>query len=121
MPRATSKKTQKSVTGPPGQPAWSALRLPAPITEGQTVTVSASVPEVLVRSVREAIGTREFSLFVTRALERELLRLDRLRFVEETERVTGPIDPEEIEHARRAISNENHRSRRWSVYRRRET
>jgi hypothetical protein len=98
-----AKKIKKSAKLPPGQPTWSALRLPAPAIEGQTMTVSASVPEILVQSVRKAIGSREFSMFVTRALERELLRLNRLRFVEETERVTGPLDPDEIEHARRAI------------------
>jgi hypothetical protein len=53
--------------------------------------------------VRERIGSREFSQFVTRSMERELIRLNRVQFVDDVVRETGPLDRSAVEAARRLI------------------
>jgi hypothetical protein len=80
-----------------------AATLSAGIAEGPTETISASVPSSLVRLVRQRVGAREFSQFVTRSMERELTRLNRAQFVADVEQETGPLDPAEVEAARRLI------------------
>jgi hypothetical protein len=76
---------------------------PSSTSVGATETISASVPTTLVRQVRERIGAREFSQFVTRSMERELIRQNRANFVADVERESGPLSPDEIEAARRLL------------------
>jgi hypothetical protein len=66
-------------------------------------TIAASVPSSLVRRVREQIGPREFSQFVSRSMERELVRLNREQFVADFVREIGPLDQDAVEAARRLI------------------
>jgi hypothetical protein len=74
----------------------------APTTE----TVAASLPADLVRKVRETVGPREFSAFIASSVARELVRLRRAQFVADVVRHSGPLDPREIEKARRLICDE---------------
>lgn len=77
--------------------------LVAEVSATQTETISASVPAALVRRVRARIQKREFSQFVTRSLERELVRLNRLQLIDEIVAKSGELDPTELAAARRLI------------------
>ncbi len=77
--------------------------MPQPMSEGPTETVSASVPSELVERVRASIGPREFSSFVSYAMERELVRLNRARFLALMEGEAGPPDPKDVEYFERAL------------------
>jgi hypothetical protein len=68
-----------------------------------TETISASVPSALVERVRARVGKREFSQFVTRSIERELIRLNRRQLVEDIVEASGPLDPAEVAAARRLL------------------
>ena len=82
----------------------SAARPKAPRTvEGSTETIAASVPSSLVKEVREHVGKGEFSRFVAQALRRELVRLNRAKFVADFESEFGALDKKAVERARRAI------------------
>lgn len=70
---------------------------------GATETIAASVPSALVREVRQHVGKGEFSRFVASALRRELVRLNRARFISDFESEFGPLDKKAVERARRAI------------------
>ncbi|HTA39433.1 MAG TPA: hypothetical protein VK760_10165 [Candidatus Acidoferrales bacterium] len=70
---------------------------------GPTETISASVPVLLVERVREKIGRREFSQFVSRSIQRELVRLYRLEFVAAIEAKSGTLDEQALDDARRMI------------------
>ena len=69
----------------------------------QTETISASVPAALVQRVRARVGKREFSQFVARSIERELVRLNRLQLVDEIVAKSGELDPAELSATRRLI------------------
>ena len=71
---------------------------------GPTETISATVPTVLVRNVRDRVGPREFSQFVTRAITRELVRLNREAFVADVVKATGPLDSKEVAAWRKVIA-----------------
>lgn len=85
----------------PAPPAYSALAVDIGI--GQTETISASVPSALVERVRARVQKREFSQFVTRSIERELVRLNRLQLIDEIVAKSGELDAAELLAARRLI------------------
>ena len=99
-PTVRGPRSDAGVTPTP-TPAYSALV--ADVSAGQTETISASVPAALVKRVRARIGKREFSQFVTRSIERELVRLNRLQLIDEIVAKSGELDPEELLAARRLI------------------
>jgi hypothetical protein len=66
--------------------------------------VSATIPARLAQEVRARSGPRAFSAFVTRAIERELVRLSRLAFVADVEERTGPLDPDLVTEWRRRLT-----------------
>jgi hypothetical protein len=70
-----------------------------------TVTISASVPEHVVKVIRSQVGAREFSQFVTRSLERELVRMNRVKFIDHVVQHSGPLTPKEIARARRLLAD----------------
>ena len=72
---------------------------------GATITISASVPEHLVELIRESVGKRGFSKFVTQSLKREILRLRRLEYVAEFEAEHGKISQDDLDWARRALAD----------------
>lgn len=98
--RAGGTAAPTPTPGPAPKP-YSALG--ADLPAAQTETISASVPAALVQRVRARIGKREFSQFVTRSIERELVRLNRLQLVDEIVAKSGELDPTELAVARRLI------------------
>jgi hypothetical protein len=70
---------------------------------GATETISASVPSELVKRIRDRVGKRGFSQFVTQSLKRELLRQSRLELVAEFEQHSGPVDEAAVEEIVRAL------------------
>ena len=74
--------------------------------EGATETIAASVPSALVKEVREHVGKGEFSRFVAQALRRELVRLNRAKFVADFEAEFGALDKKAVDRARRALRSE---------------
>lgn len=74
--------------------------------EGATETIAASVPSSLVKEVRERVGKGEFSRFIARAMQHELVRLNRSKFVADFEEKFGVLDQKAIDRARRAIRSE---------------
>jgi hypothetical protein len=55
-------------------------------------TIAASVPRELADAARAFAGVRGFSKFVAEALSRALVDAHRAAYVEEAERVHGPVD-----------------------------
>jgi hypothetical protein len=77
-------------------------KAPRPL-QGATETIAASVPSTLVKEVREHVAKGEFSRFVAQALRRELVRLNRAKFVADFESDFGALDKKAVDRARRAI------------------
>jgi hypothetical protein len=71
---------------------------------GPTTTISATVPKTILEQVRESVGSRGLSAFVTKALRRELIRINRERYVAMVEAESGPLSEEELARARRILS-----------------
>ncbi|MEU1430217.1 hypothetical protein ABZ412_24370 [Nocardia sp. NPDC005746] len=69
------------------------------IGEGPATRMSLSLPEGTAEAIRRRVGTREFSAFVTSAVERELrgLRLD--EYPEDYERRRGALSETDRRHA----------------------
>jgi hypothetical protein len=65
--------------------------------------VSASVPRHIVVEVKNRVGKRGFSQFVTRSLERELQRENQRSFIAEAEAAVGPIDARSLARAERLL------------------
>jgi hypothetical protein len=72
--------------------------------DGPRETIAASVPKKLVQAVREMVGARGFSQFVSDALARETIRRKREEFVRTMEAEDGPADPELVGRYRRLFS-----------------
>jgi hypothetical protein len=70
---------------------------------GPTRTISASVPLSLINEVRERVGARGFSQFVSRAMARELARLNREKFLAEAIEHHGPLDAKAVAAARKLL------------------
>ncbi len=75
----------------------------AEMLDGPTETIAASIPRRLAQHLRKRIERGRFSQFVTRAITREAIRLNRLALVANVERATGPLDPEAVEAAERLL------------------
>ena len=75
----------------------------AEMLEGPTETVAVSIPRHLAQRLRKTMKKGGFSQFVTRAITREAIRQNRLAFVADVERATGPLDPKAVEAAERLL------------------
>jgi hypothetical protein len=73
------------------------------IGEGPATRVSLSLPEGTAEAIRQRVGRREFSAFITAAVERELRGQILDEYLAEYERRRGPVSAEEQERARRVF------------------
>lgn len=64
--------------------------------------LSISVPGDLARDVRKRVGPRGVSSFAARAMRRELERESLSDYLDELERVRGPVSTQILEDVRRA-------------------
>jgi hypothetical protein len=64
-----------------------------------TGKLSATVPEALLAEVREHVGRRGLSAFVTRALQHELDRVALRSFLDELAEEIGQPDPQMVAEA----------------------
>ncbi|MCL6736768.1 hypothetical protein [Streptomyces neyagawaensis] len=71
------------------------------IGEGPATRVSLSLPEGTAEAIRQRVGKREFSAFITEAVERELRGQILDEYLADYEKRKGPISPDEQERARR--------------------
>ncbi|WP_433498747.1 hypothetical protein ACQP1K_28390 [Sphaerimonospora sp. CA-214678] len=75
------------------------------IGEGPATRVSLSLPEGTAEAIRRRVGKREFSAFITSAVERELRGLILDEYLADYERRHGSI-PAEAQHRARQIFDE---------------
>lgn len=73
------------------------------IGEGPAVRVSLSLPEGTAQAIRGRAGKREFSAFITAAVERELRGQTLDEYLADYERREGPVPDADRESARRAF------------------
>jgi hypothetical protein len=73
------------------------------IGEGPATRVSLSLPEGTAEAIRQRVGRREFSAFITAAVERELRGQILDEYLAEYERRRGPVSAEEQERARQVF------------------
>jgi hypothetical protein len=73
------------------------------IGEGPATRVSLSLPEGTAEAIRQRVGRREFSAFITAAVERELRGQILDEYLAEYERRKGPVSAEEQERARQVF------------------
>lgn len=76
---------------------------PYGIGEGPAARVSLSLPEGTAEAIRRRVGKREFSAFITEAVERELRGQILDEYLADYEHRKGPISREEQERARRVF------------------
>ncbi len=76
---------------------------PYSIGEGPATRVSLSLPEGTAEAIRQRVGKREFSAFITAAVERELRGQILDEYLADYERRKGPIPPAEQERARQVF------------------
>jgi Arc/MetJ-type ribon-helix-helix transcriptional regulator len=69
------------------------------VGEGPATRVSLSLPEGTAEEIRRRVGKREFSAFITAAVERELRGQILDEYLADYERRKGPISEQEQEHA----------------------
>jgi len=74
--------------------------LPYGIGEGPATRVSLSIPEGTAEAIRQRLGKREFSAFITGAVERELRGRILDEYLADYERRNGPVSEPERERAR---------------------
>jgi len=75
--------------------------LPYGIGEGPATRVSLSIPEGTAEAIRQRLGKREFSAFITGAVERELRGQILDEYLADYERRNGPVSEPEQERARK--------------------
>ncbi|MFI2369140.1 hypothetical protein [Streptomyces sp. NPDC018833] len=75
--------------------------VPYSVGEGPATRVSLSLPEGTAEAIRRRVGDREFSAFVTAAVERELRGQILDEYLADYERRKGLISEREQERARR--------------------
>ncbi|MFD8479968.1 hypothetical protein [Kitasatospora sp. NPDC059673] len=73
------------------------------IGDGPATRVSLSLPEGTAAAIRERVGKREFSAFITAAVERELRGRILDEYLADYERRNGPIPTAEQDRARRVF------------------
>ncbi|QYX79837.1 hypothetical protein [Streptomyces akebiae] len=76
---------------------------PYSIGEGPATRVSLSLPEGTAEAIRQRVGKREFSAFITEAVERELRGQILDEYLADYEQRKGPISTEAQERARRVF------------------
>jgi hypothetical protein len=74
--------------------------MPYGIGEGPATRVSLSIPEGTTEAIRQRVGKREFSAFITGAVERELRGRILDEYLADYERRNGPVSEPEQERAR---------------------
>lgn len=77
--------------------------IPYSVGEGPATRVSLSLPEGTAEAIRRRVGKREFSAFITEAVERELRGQIVDEYLADYERRHGPISEHEQERARRVF------------------
>jgi hypothetical protein len=73
------------------------------VGEGPATRVSLSLPEGTAEAIRRRVGKREFSAFITAAVERELRGQILDEYLADYERRKGPISRREQERARQVF------------------
>jgi hypothetical protein len=73
------------------------------IGEGPATRVSLSLPEGTAEAIRQRVGKREFSAFITAAVERELRGRILDEYLADYERRQGPLSEREQERARQVF------------------
>ncbi|AXG78029.1 hypothetical protein [Streptomyces paludis] len=76
---------------------------PYSVGEGPATRVSLSLPEGTAEAIRRRVGKREFSAFITLAVERELRGQILDEYLADYERRKGPVSEAEQERARRVF------------------
>ncbi|MDX3669096.1 hypothetical protein ACSCB1_21045 [Streptomyces europaeiscabiei] len=76
---------------------------PYSIGEGPATRVSLSLPEGTAEAIRQRVGKREFSAFITEAVERELRGRVLDEYLADYEQRKGPISADEEARARRVF------------------
>ncbi|MGW1072692.1 hypothetical protein [Streptomyces sp. NPDC002537] len=76
---------------------------PYGIGEGPATRVSLSLPEGTAEAIRRRVGEREFSSFITAAVERELRGRTLDEYLADYERRKGPVSEQERAGARRVF------------------
>jgi hypothetical protein len=74
--------------------------MPYSIGEGPATRVSLSLPEGTAEAIRKRVGKREFSAFITAAVERELRGQILDEYLADYERRKGPVSTQEQDRAR---------------------
>ncbi|WP_329315823.1 hypothetical protein [Streptomyces sp. NBC_01262] len=77
--------------------------IPYSVGEGPATRVSLSLPEGTAEAIRQRVGKREFSAFITAAVERELRGQILDEYLADYERRKGPVSEREQERARRVF------------------
>jgi hypothetical protein len=73
--------------------------VPYSVGEGPATRVSLSLPEGTAEAIRRRVGKREFSAFITEAVERELRGQILDEYLADYEGRKGPISGEEQQRA----------------------
>ena len=73
-----------------------------PMAAKKTAKLSVSVPTALAKAVRQKVGTRGLSGFVTRAMQHELEREQLSTFLTEMDQALGPVPTQTLALARSA-------------------
>jgi Arc/MetJ-type ribon-helix-helix transcriptional regulator len=76
---------------------------PYSIGEGPATRVSLSLPEGTAEAIRRRVGKREFSSFITAAVERELRGQILDEYLADYERRNGPVSASEQDRARQVF------------------
>jgi Arc/MetJ-type ribon-helix-helix transcriptional regulator len=80
---------------------------------GPATRVSLSLPEGTAEAIRRRVGKREFSAFITAAVERELRGQILDEYLADYERRKGPVSEQEQERARRVFDEVFAEEGRW--------
>ncbi|MEU7140741.1 hypothetical protein ABZ942_14915 [Nocardia sp. NPDC046473] len=83
------------------------------IGEGPATRVSLSLPEGTAEAIRRRVGKREFSSFVTSAVERELRGMLLDEYIADHERRHGPVSEAERQRARDLFDQAIGESGQW--------
>ncbi|MEV0614967.1 hypothetical protein AB0I81_16700 [Nonomuraea sp. NPDC050404] len=76
---------------------------PYNVGEGPATRVSLSLPEGTAEAIRRRVGKREFSSFITAAVERELRGQILDEYLADQERRVGPIPDHDQQRARQVF------------------
>ncbi|MFI9403826.1 hypothetical protein [Nocardia sp. NPDC052316] len=83
------------------------------IGKGPATRVSLSLPEGTAEAIRRRVGKREFSSFVTSAVERELRGMLLDEYIADHERRNGPLPEAERQRARDLFDSALGESDQW--------